>query len=104
LSTHRLDTAWIAQPAYNGPLYQVRRASDNATTNIGLLTAGGFANAAAQDSLCANTSCVITIIFDQTTRHNDLPIEPAGTAGPANDTATSWAADVTWAVTTPWTP
>jgi hypothetical protein len=70
--------------AYNGSLYQVRRASDNATTNIGLLAAGGYANAAAQDSFCNNTTCVITIIFDQTTRHNDLPIEPAGTAGPAN--------------------
>lgn len=70
--------------AYNGPLYQVRRASNNATLNIGVLSAGGFANAAAQDTFCANTTCVITIIFDQTTRHNDLTIEPAGTAGPAN--------------------
>jgi hypothetical protein len=70
--------------AYNGPLYQVRRASDNATTNINTLSAGGFANAAAQDTFCANTTCVITIIFDQTTRHNDLTVAGAGTAGPAN--------------------
>jgi hypothetical protein len=70
--------------AYNGPLYQVRRA-DNATLNIGVLSAGGFANAAAQDSFCANTTCIISLIFDQTSRHNDLPIEPAGTAGPANN-------------------
>jgi hypothetical protein len=70
--------------AYNGPLYQVRRASDNATANIGLLAAGGFANAAAQDFFCANTTCVISIIFDQTSRHNDLTIAGAGTAGPAN--------------------
>jgi hypothetical protein len=70
--------------AYNGPLYQVRRASDNTTRNIAVLSAGGFANAAAQDSFCASTTCVVTIIFDQTSRHNDLPIEPAGTAGPAN--------------------
>jgi non-reducing end alpha-L-arabinofuranosidase len=70
--------------AYNGPLYQVRRASDNATTNINTLSAGGFANAAAQDSFCANTTCTITIIFDQTTRHNDLTVAGAGTAGPAN--------------------
>jgi hypothetical protein len=70
--------------AYNGPLYQVRRASDGATANVGLLAAGGFANAATQDSFCAGTSCVITVIYDQTSRHNDLPIEPAGTAGPAN--------------------
>src|ERR671939_674680 len=43
--------------AYNGSLYQVRRASDNATLNIGLLSAGGYVNAAAQDTFCANTSC-----------------------------------------------
>src|SRR5262249_32103863 len=30
------------------------------------------------------TTCVITIIFDQTTRHNDLTIAGAGNAGPAN--------------------
>jgi hypothetical protein len=70
--------------AYNGNLYQVRRASDNTTRNIGLLSVGGYANAAAQDSFCANTACTITIIYDQTSRHNDLFIEPAGTAGPAN--------------------
>ncbi|MGX6603174.1 alpha-L-arabinofuranosidase B [Micromonosporaceae bacterium Da 78-11] len=70
--------------AYNGALYQLRRASDGATTNVGVLTAGGYANAAAQDSFCQNSTCVITNIYDQTTRHNDLPIEPAGTAGPAN--------------------
>jgi hypothetical protein len=67
--------------AYNGSLYQVRRASDNATTNIGLLAAGGYANAAAQDSFCANTSCIITVIYDQSPRHNDLTIEGPGSAG-----------------------
>src|SRR5690242_2132421 len=48
--------------AYSGRLYQVKRASDNATTDIGTLAAGGYANAAAQDSFCAGTSCIITII------------------------------------------
>src|SRR3954468_4937025 len=43
--------------AYNGPLYQVTRSSDNATRDIGLLSAGGFANAATQDSFCAGTTC-----------------------------------------------
>src|SRR4051794_41782170 len=51
--------------AYNGPLYQVRRASDNTTRDIGVLTTGGYANAAAQDSFCAGTSCVITVIYDE---------------------------------------
>jgi non-reducing end alpha-L-arabinofuranosidase len=72
--------------AYSGRLYQVRRSSDGRTTDIGTLSAGGFANAAAQDSFCANTSCVITIIYDQTSRHNDLRQAPAGGAagGPDN--------------------
>ena len=46
--------------SYGGNLYQVRRSSDNTTRNIGVLTTGGSANAAAQDSFCAGTTCVIT--------------------------------------------
>jgi non-reducing end alpha-L-arabinofuranosidase len=70
--------------AYNGSLYQVRRSSDNATQNIGLLAAGGQANAATQDSFCANTTCVITIIYDQTGRGNNLTqAPPGGFNGPA---------------------
>jgi hypothetical protein len=66
--------------AYSGRLYQVRRASDGRTTDIGTLS-DGFANAAAQDSFCVNTTCIITVIYDQTTRHNDLTIEGPGGAG-----------------------
>jgi hypothetical protein len=69
---------------YNGPLYQVRRSSDNSTRDIGVVSAGGFADAAAQDSFCANTSCVITIIYDQSGRNNRLTQAPPGTwSGPA---------------------
>lgn len=67
--------------AYNGNLYQVRRWSDNATTNITTLSAGGYANAAAQDSFCANTSCTITIIYDQSGRGNNLTIQGPGGHG-----------------------
>ena len=72
--------------AYSGRLYQVRRASDSRTTDVGTLSAGGFANAATQDSFCAGTSCVITIIYDQTSRGNNLTQAPAGGAagGPDN--------------------
>src|SRR5258707_209043 len=72
--------------AYNGSLYQVRRASDNATLNIGVLSAGDFANAAAQDSFCAGTTCVITIIYDQSGHGNNLTQAPGGGAagGPDN--------------------
>jgi hypothetical protein len=58
--------------SYNGNLYQVRRSSDNTTRNIAVLTAGGPANAAAQDSFCAGTSCVVTVVYDQSGRGNDL--------------------------------
>jgi hypothetical protein len=72
--------------SYNGPLYQVRRASDNATRDIGLLSTGGYADAAAQDSFCAGTSCVITVIYDQSGRRNNLTQAPGGGAagGPDN--------------------
>ncbi len=67
--------------AYNGRLYQVKRKSDSATTTIGTLTAGGYANAAAQDKFCAGTSCTITVIYDQSGRGNNLTIEGPGGQG-----------------------
>ncbi|KDR71340.1 hypothetical protein GALMADRAFT_144027 [Galerina marginata CBS 339.88] len=64
--------------SYSGVLYQVQRGSDNTTTNISALSAGGVANAATQDSFCANTTCVITIIYDQSSRGNHLTQAPPG--------------------------
>ncbi|MEV0231208.1 arabinofuranosidase catalytic domain-containing protein [Nonomuraea sp. NPDC050786] len=70
--------------SYNGPLYQVRRASDNTTRDIGVLSAGGGADAATQDSFCAGTTCLITIIYDQSGRNNRLTqAPPGGFPGPA---------------------
>ena len=66
---------------YSGRLYQVRRGSDGATTDVGTLSSGGYADASAQDVFCANTNCVITVIYDQSPQHNDLTIEGPGTAG-----------------------
>jgi non-reducing end alpha-L-arabinofuranosidase len=62
---------------YTGALYQVTRASDNATQNIGLLS-DGYANAATQDAFCTNTTCIITKIYDQSPKHNDLAIASGG--------------------------
>jgi hypothetical protein len=82
--------------AYNGPLYQVRRSSDNTTTNIGTLNAGGYANAAAQDSFCSGTTCVITEIFDQSGHGNNLTDAPGGgAAGGPDALANATAAPVT---------
>lgn len=79
VAAHSTTRALFA--AYSGRLYQVQRASNGATTDIGTLAAGGYANAAGQDSFCLNTTCTITIIYDQTSRHNDLTIEGPGGAG-----------------------
>ena len=77
---------------YSGNLYQVKRSSDNTTLNIGVTSAGGYANAAAQDSFCSGTSCVITVIYDQSGNGNNLTPAPAGgyvktPDSPANATA-----------------
>jgi len=72
--------------SYTGPLYQVRRSSDNTYKSIAPVSAGGFADAAGQDSFCSGTSCLITRIYDQTGRGNDLTQAPGGGAagGPDN--------------------
>ncbi|MFC8721093.1 arabinofuranosidase catalytic domain-containing protein, partial [Kitasatospora sp. NPDC057198] len=79
VAAHSTTRALFAN--YNGPLYRVTRTSDGASTDIGLLTAGGYADAQAQDRFCNGSSCRISRIYDQTTRHNDLLPGPAGTAG-----------------------
>ncbi|SEL84926.1 arabinofuranosidase catalytic domain-containing protein [Streptacidiphilus jiangxiensis] len=82
--------------AYDGSLYQVRRASDGATDNIGVLSAGGYANAAAQDAFCSGTTCVITVIYDQSGHGNNLTDAPAGgAAGGPDNLANATAAPVT---------
>ncbi len=82
--------------SYDGPLYQVRRSSDNTTATISPLTAGGVANAAAQDSFCANTTCVITEIYDQSGHGNNLTQAPGGgAAGGPDNLANATAAPVT---------
>src|SRR5438477_11739854 len=45
--------------AYNGRLYQVKRDSDAAVTDVRTLSAGGYANAGIQDQFCAGTTCRI---------------------------------------------
>jgi hypothetical protein len=64
--------------SYAGPLYAVRRSSDNRTKDIAVLSAGGIADAAAQGAFCAGASCVISTIYDQSGRRNHLSTAPAG--------------------------
>ncbi len=64
--------------SFDGPLYLVRRLSDNATQDIGVLSAGGYADAAAQDSFCGSSPCVVERIYDQSPKLNHLDIGPPG--------------------------
>ena len=63
--------------AYSGPLYNVTRmktqSSAPESTDIGVLSPGGFANAPAQDLFCAGAvSCVISNVYDQSDMGNHL--------------------------------
>ncbi len=69
---------------YGGKLYQVKRASDGETLAVGTLQAGGYADAAAQDTFCSDGTCTISVIYDQTSNGNDLTISKAGGAGGAD--------------------
>src|ERR1700685_1671696 len=81
--------------SYDGPLYQVQRASDSATLNVGLESTGGVVNVAPENSFCAGTTCTITELYDQTANGNNMPISPGtscsgcsgGNAGPGADGA-----------------
>ena len=75
--------------AYDGPLYQVMRASDGKTLDIGVVRAtaddpGGYADAEAQDAFCKDTYCWITVLYDQSGKGNHLYQAPrGGFSGPA---------------------
>jgi hypothetical protein len=80
------STVRVLYGAYTGPLYQVCKGSFAAgpksctsgmTQNIGVV-AGGYADAAAQDTFCSGGSCTISIIYDQSPNHNDLEPAPKG--------------------------
>lgn len=72
--------------SFNGALYQIKRGSDGATTDIRPLSAGGVANASAQDLFCASTTCLITIVYDQSRRGNHLTrAQKGGWSGPETD-------------------
>ena len=58
--------------AYNGPLYNITRTSDNQSTNVGVLEAGGFADISTHDAFCPKLDCVISNVFDQSPQQNHL--------------------------------
>ncbi|WP_431676076.1 alpha-L-arabinofuranosidase B [Kitasatospora sp. KL5] len=93
VAAHSTTRALFA--SYSGPLYQVRRASDGMLQNIGVLSAGGVADAAAQDSFCAGAECSITRLYDQTGGGNTLVYQGPGGTGGADTAATATTEAVT---------
>src|SRR5580704_14484665 len=84
--------------AYSGALYQVCKGSSaagpnscpgGATMDIGVVAAGSYANAAAQDTFCSGATCTISIIYDQSTNGNHLHPGPAGGAKSSSDNPAS---------------
>jgi len=82
------STVRVVFGGYTGPLYQVCRGASapgpnscpgGMTQDIGSV-AGGYADAAAQDTFCAGGNCTISIIYDQSPNDNDLKPAPAGGA------------------------
>ncbi|KAH8901594.1 glycoside hydrolase family 54 protein [Thozetella sp. PMI_491] len=66
--------------SYNGSLYQLQRASDNVLFDIPPVIPGGVADGLAQDAFCDRTTCLITVIYDQSGRGNHLTQAPPGGA------------------------
>ena len=66
--------------AYSGNLYQVRRSSDNTMKDIGPVAAGGVANSAVQDQFCTGTTCVITVLYDQSGHGNFMEYQGPGSS------------------------
>ncbi|KAJ7080124.1 alpha-L-arabinofuranosidase B, catalytic-domain-containing protein [Mycena epipterygia] len=68
------------------PIKLLKRGSDGATTNIAPLSAGGVANAAAQDSFCASTTCLSLPSSTSPAGNNHLTqAPPGGFRGPESD-------------------
>jgi non-reducing end alpha-L-arabinofuranosidase len=87
IAAHSMTRALSA--SYSGALYQVRRSSDNSTRDIGVVSRGGVVNASTQDSFCGGTTCVVTIVYDQSGRGNNLAYQGPGGAGGKDTPATA---------------
>ena len=77
------STVRVLVSGYTGPLYQVKRNSDDTTQDIDVVN--GYADAAAQDAFCTNDPCLITTIYDQSGNGNDLTPAPGGGNKPTAD-------------------
>ena len=70
VAAHSMIRAMYA--AYNGKLFQVRRASDSKTQEISVASAGGFVDLTALNTFCSATNCFVSRLYDQSGNVNDM--------------------------------
>ena len=80
VAAHAMSRALFS--AYAGRLFQLRRASDNATLDISATSPG-----AAHEAFCPRLDCVVQRIYDQTSNENHLDTAPGGGAARDPDAA-----------------
>jgi len=71
VAAHSMTRALYA--AYGGKLFQVRRASDGKTQDIGVVSAGGYVDSHTLSTFCSSTTCSVALLYDQSGNANDLP-------------------------------
>lgn len=74
--------------SYSGKLFQVKRASDSTTLDVGVLD-GGFADVATLATFLLGTTGKVTTIYDQTGNANHLPQATGANQGTVNIRYTS---------------
>jgi non-reducing end alpha-L-arabinofuranosidase len=70
VAAHSVTRALYA--AYNGKLFQARRASDGKTQDINTTGAGGFVDLTALNTFCTGTTCTVAKLYDQAGNGNDM--------------------------------
>lgn len=71
------STVRLLNSTYEGPLYQVRRSSDQQTQDISFLESG-FANSKEQDDFLGGGKGTVSRIYDQSGKDNDLTVAKKG--------------------------
>jgi hypothetical protein len=70
VAAHSVTRAMYA--AYDGKLFQARRPTDGKTQDINTASAGGLVDLNALNTFCANTTCTVTKLYDQSGNGNDM--------------------------------
>ena len=70
VAAHSMTRALFA--AYNGNLFQVRRASDSKTQDIGVANMGGQVDLTTLNTFCTGTTCSVSKLYDQAGNGNDM--------------------------------